>query len=113
CRPALPSVTEHPWQSFLHGLDELVCEQVHDMLGNDDPDQPPAPLQKSELETKASLPRQARRRRDFEPAEAILGIRKNPPDGSDRVGRYSNRAWRCRQYRCGPTSAEQLRHRFG
>src|SRR5262245_42394478 len=60
------------------------------MLGNDDRDQSPAPLQKPELETKASLPRQARRRRDFEPAEAILGIRKNLPNGPDRVRRYAH-----------------------
>ena len=31
--------------------------------------------------------------------EAILGIRKNLPDGADRVRRYSDFAWWRRQYR--------------
>jgi hypothetical protein len=108
--PPLRPITEPSWQSFSHGLDELVREQVLNMFGNDDPDQSPVPLQKSELETKVLLPRQPGRFRDFEPAEAILGIPKNLPNGPDRVRCYSDRTWWCSiwHHSYGPTNGEQL-----
>jgi len=62
---------------------------------------------------KALLPRQGGRPRDFEPAEAIFGIRKNLPNGPDRVRRYSNGAWRRGQYRSRPASGEQLGYCLG
>jgi hypothetical protein len=97
------------------GLDELVREQVLNIFGKDDADQSPVPLQESELKTKALLRRQRGRPRHFEPAEAILRISKNLPNGPDRVRCYSDRAWRWsiwhHSYR--PTKGEQLGQRFG
>jgi hypothetical protein len=101
--------------SFSRGLDKLVYKQVLNILGQDDADQSPLPLQQSKLKTEALLLRQGGRPHDFEPAEAILGIPKNLPNGPNRVRCYSDRTWWWsiwhHSYR--PTNGEQLGQRFG
>ena len=103
------------WQSFSRRLGKFIREQVLNIFRKGDPDQSPVPVQKSELKTEALLLRQCGRPRDFEPAEAILGIPKNLPNGPDRVRCYSDRTWWWsiwhHSYR--PTNGEQLGQRFG
>src|SRR5262245_52854533 len=82
------------WQSFSRRLGKFIREQVLNLFRKGDPDEPPVPLQKSELKMETLLRRQRGRSHHLEPAQAILRILKNLPKGSDRVGSYSDRAWR-------------------
>src|SRR5437879_1181030 len=90
----MPDLFATTSQSPSRRLGKLIREQVLNIFRKGDPDQPPVPLQKSELKMEALLRRQCGRPRHFEPTQAILRVLKNLPKGSDRVSCYSDRAWR-------------------